>query len=82
MTLVGVRIYEFDRDLRLTTVRTASRAFSGNGQWQLAKVRTTHLSFEGATLDVADNWAWDTVLGPRSSTSTGCTGAACARRAL
>jgi lipopolysaccharide export system permease protein len=65
MTLLGVRIYEFDRDLRLTTVRTAeSGVFSGNGQWQLAKVRTTNLSFEGATLDVADNWVWDTVLRP------------------
>jgi lipopolysaccharide export system permease protein len=65
MTLLGVRIYEFDRDLRLTTVRTAeSGVFSGNGQWQLAKVRTTHLSFEGATLEVADHWTWDTVLRP------------------
>ena len=65
MTLVGVRIYEFDRDLRLTTVRTAeSGTFSGNGQWQLAKVRTTRLSFDGATLEVADKWAWDTVLRP------------------
>jgi lipopolysaccharide export system permease protein len=65
MTLLGVRIYEFDRDLRLKTVRTAeSGVFSGNGQWQLAKVRTTRLSLEGATLEVADNWTWDTVLRP------------------
>ncbi len=65
MTLLGVRIYEFDRDLRLKTVRTAeSGVFSGNGQWQLAKVRTTRLSLEGATLEVADSWTWDTVLRP------------------
>jgi lipopolysaccharide export system permease protein len=65
MTLIGVRIYEFDRDLRLTTVRTAETGrFTGNGQWQLAKVRTTRIAAEGATLAVADTWTWDTVLRP------------------
>ncbi len=65
MTLVGVRIYEFDNDLRLRTVRTAETgSFSGNGQWQLAKVRTTRLSEERVTLELADAWSWDTVLKP------------------
>ena len=42
MTLVGVRIYEFDSDLRLKTLRTAETgSFSGNGQWQLTNVSTT-----------------------------------------
>ena len=65
MTLLGVRIYEFDRELRLKTVRTAeSGVFTGNGQWQLKNVRTTRIGFDGATLEVTDKWAWDTVLRP------------------
>jgi len=65
MTLLGVRIYEFDRDLRLTAVRVAeSGAFIGNGQWRLANVKTTELSFNGAKLSEADSWTWDTVLKP------------------
>lgn len=65
MTLVGIRIYEFDRDLRLKTLRVAeSGSFSGNGQWRLANVRMTELSAEGATVVAADAWAWDTVLKP------------------
>jgi lipopolysaccharide export system permease protein len=65
MTLVGVRIYEFDRDLRLATVRVAeSGTFAGNGQWHLANVRTTEISAAGATLAKADTWTWDTVLKP------------------
>ncbi len=65
MTLIGVRIYEFDRDLRLTTVRIAeSGTFAGNGQWRLAKVRTTELSADGAKQSESDTWTWETVLRP------------------
>ncbi len=65
MTLLGVRIYEFDRDLRLTAVRVAeSGTFMGNGQWRLSNVKTTELSFAGAKLTAADTWTWDTVLKP------------------
>lgn len=65
MTLVGVRIYEFDRDLRLRTVRMAETGtFGGDGRWQLAKVRTTRLAPDRATLEVADSWTWNTVLIP------------------
>jgi lipopolysaccharide export system permease protein len=65
MTLLGVRIYEFDRDLRLTAVRVAeSGAFMGNGQWRLSNVKTTELSFNGAKLSEAETWTWDTVLKP------------------
>ena len=65
MTLVGVRIYEFDDQLRLRRVRVAeSGAFEGNGQWRLADVKTTELSLEGAKLTTADRWTWDTVLKP------------------
>ncbi len=65
MTLLGVRIYEFDRDLRLIAVRVAeSGTFTGNGQWRLSNVKTTELSFSGAKLTKADTWTWDTVLKP------------------
>jgi lipopolysaccharide export system permease protein len=65
MTLVGVRIYEFDRDLRLKTVRMAETGtFAGEGRWQLANVRTTRLSWDGAALEVAEKWVWETVLRP------------------
>ena len=41
LTLVGVSIYEFDRDFRLRNVRTAeSGSFAGNGQWRLKSVRS------------------------------------------
>jgi hypothetical protein len=45
LTLVGVRIYEFDDSLRLKTVRNAeSGVFIGNGQWRLRTVKTTEIS--------------------------------------
>src|SRR4249920_1449697 len=44
MTLVGVRIYEFDRDLRLTSVRSAeSGRFAGDGRWKLEQVKVTEI---------------------------------------
>ncbi len=50
MTLIGVRIYEFDRDLRLKSLRVAeSGRFAGNGEWQLDNVKTTLLTPTGAT---------------------------------
>jgi lipopolysaccharide export system permease protein len=65
MTLVGVRIYEFDRDLRLRTLRVAdSGTFVADGQWKLRNVQTTELSEEGAKVTRADEFAWDTVLKP------------------
>jgi lipopolysaccharide export system permease protein len=65
MTLVGVRIYEFGKDLRLDSVRSAeSGTFTGQGQWTLAKVRTTDFTGEGVRVTAADSWAWDTVLRP------------------
>src|SRR5437773_11143973 len=40
MTLVEVRIYEFDRDLRLMTLRVAdSGTFVGDGLWRLTNVQ-------------------------------------------
>jgi len=65
MTLIGVRIYEFDRELRLKAVRVAETGhFSGNGQWQLDNVKTTLLTPTGATASEEPSWTWDTVLKP------------------
>jgi lipopolysaccharide export system permease protein len=65
LTLVGVRIYEFDNDLRLKVVRNAeSGSFTGNGQWQLKAVRTTEITPTATRVTEAPNYAWDTVLRP------------------
>jgi lipopolysaccharide export system permease protein len=65
LTLVGVRIYEFDRDLHLKLVRNAeSGTFTGNGQWRLKGVKTTEISSTATRVSQADDFAWDTVLRP------------------
>jgi lipopolysaccharide export system permease protein len=65
MTLLGVRIYEFDRDLRLKTLRVAdSGAFVSDGLWRLKNVRSTTLDSDGAHLTRADEYDWQTVLKP------------------
>ncbi len=65
MTLVGVRIYEFDRDLRLTSVRSAeSGKFAGNGRWNLEQVKLTALTRDSATVSSTPTWVWQSVLQP------------------
>jgi len=65
LTLVGVRIYEFDADLRLKTVRTAETgSFLGNGQWRLKAVRSTELAPTGTRVTETESYTWDTVLRP------------------
>jgi lipopolysaccharide export system permease protein len=65
MTLVGVRIYEFDRDLRLKAVRSAeSGRFAGDGRWNLEKVKVTELGKDSATVSSTDKWVWQSVLQP------------------
>jgi lipopolysaccharide export system permease protein len=65
MTLLGVRIYEFDRDLRLKTLLVAeSGSFVTDGLWTLKNVRSTTLSAEGASVTKADQYDWKTVLKP------------------
>jgi lipopolysaccharide export system permease protein len=64
-SLLGVRIYEFDANLRLRALRVAdSGTFVSDGQWRLKNVRTTELSGEGAHVTRADEWIWKTVLKP------------------
>ena len=65
LTLVGVRIYEFDNDLHLKLVRNAeSGTFTGNGQWRLKGVKTTDFSPTATRVSQVDDFAWDTVLRP------------------
>jgi len=65
MTLVGVRLYQFDDQLRLKTMRVAeSGSFIGSGAWTLVDVTTTELGPEEAKLTRQDSWTWDTVLRP------------------
>jgi lipopolysaccharide export system permease protein len=65
LTLLEVRIYEFDRELRLKALRVAdSGTFMNEGEWLLKNVRTTEFSADGAKMLRADEWVWDTVLKP------------------
>lgn len=65
MTLVGVRIYEFDRDLRLTAVRSAeSGRFLGEGRWNLEQVKVTEIGRDSATVSSTPSWTWVSVLQP------------------
>jgi lipopolysaccharide export system permease protein len=65
MTLVGVRIYEFDRDLRLTSVRSAeSGRFAGDGRWRLEQVKVTEIGRDSAKTSSEATWMWTTVLQP------------------
>jgi lipopolysaccharide export system permease protein len=64
-TLLGVRIYQFDADMRLKAVRLADTGtFVTDGEWLLKNVRTTELLADGAHASHADEWTWKTVLKP------------------
>ncbi len=65
LTLVGVRIYEFDEALRLARVRIAeSGRFLQPGRWQLANVRTTEFQTDTATVSTTPQFDWESVLRP------------------
>jgi lipopolysaccharide export system permease protein len=65
LTLVGVRIYEFDSSLALKRMRVAeSGHFAGNGEWRLSNVSTTEIAPEGTRVTKLDTWSWETVLRP------------------
>jgi lipopolysaccharide export system permease protein len=64
-TLLGVRIYEFDRDLRLKALRVAeSGTFVEEGLWRLKNAQTTALGPAGANVTRAAELDWETVLKP------------------
>ena len=63
--LIGIRVYEFDSDLRLKALRVADTGtFVNDGRWLLKNVQTTELSPEGAKMTRADEFTWETVLKP------------------
>jgi len=65
MTLNGVKIYEFDKNLRLTSLRVADAGrFVADGVWELANVKTTLFEGIGARVTRADGERWETVLRP------------------
>lgn len=65
LTLVGIRIYEFDDELRLRTVRTAdSGVFTGAGHWRLKAVRSTEIGATGTRVTEEESYAWNSVLRP------------------
>ena len=64
-TLMGVRIFEFSPDWRLTELKLAEFAnFLGDRQWRLQKVTRTHFAAAGATISRQEVEHWDTVLAP------------------
>lgn len=65
LTLVGVRIYDFDEALRLKRVRHAeSGRFLQPGRWQLKNVQMTELSGDAGRLTKLPEVVWETVLRP------------------
>jgi lipopolysaccharide export system permease protein len=65
MKLLGVRIYEFDSDLRLRVVRVAESAtYNGEGSWRLTNVRTTEIGTGRTQVSSAPTFDWNTVLRP------------------
>ncbi len=65
MTLVGVRIYEFDDELRLSRIRYAdSGRFAGRDEWRLTNVRTTEMDANSATAVTVPELVWKSVLRP------------------
>ena len=65
MTLLGVRIYEFDRAFHLIAIRVAeSGRFVGEGKWQLENVKTTEIGADGTKVSSTPSLVWQTVLRP------------------
>ncbi|MEO5700401.1 MAG: LPS export ABC transporter permease LptG [Casimicrobiaceae bacterium] len=65
MTLVGVRIYEFDQAMNLRALRVAeSGKYGEDGHWQLVNVRTTQLGADRTQVSTAASQPWVTILRP------------------
>jgi lipopolysaccharide export system permease protein len=65
LSIVGVRIYEFDSDLRLARVRRAeSGRFLQAGRWQLKNVNVTEIAGDSARQVTVPEEVWETVLRP------------------
>lgn len=65
MTVMGVRIYEFDPQSGMRRVRVAeSGSFIDNGRWRLTNVATTEILPEGTKVTREPEWTWETQLRP------------------
>ncbi|MEP6701827.1 MAG: LPS export ABC transporter permease LptG [Betaproteobacteria bacterium] len=64
-TLIGVRIYEFDADLRLKSVSQAERGkYLGTNRWQLTGITKTTLENDVARVSTSPEMIWNSVLDP------------------
>ena len=65
LSIVGVRIYDFDGDLRLTRVRrAASGRYLQPGRWELKDVKVTEITGDSARQTAMPEAIWETVLRP------------------
>jgi lipopolysaccharide export system permease protein len=65
MTLLGVRIYDFDHDFRLKSVRVAETGtFVADGQWKLGNVKITEIGRDATTATSVKEQTWESVLRP------------------
>ena len=63
--LLGVRIYDFDHELRLKNILVAESAtYAGEGTWRLAKVKSTEIGTDQTEVHTAPSLEWQTVLRP------------------
>jgi lipopolysaccharide export system permease protein len=64
-TLKGVKIYEFDRDFRLSSIsQAATGRYVGANTWRLAEVLETRFGDAGATVTTRASVDWVSVLTP------------------
>ncbi len=66
LTLLKIRIFEFDRRARLRSLVYADSGRFVQGSWRLGNVRQTVIETEGgATIRKLDNANWDTAVSPQ-----------------
>lgn len=64
-TLIGIRIFEFDRTHHLASIRVADSAtFLGQNLWQLKNVTLTEFSAESVTVKTSPQMNWESILKP------------------
>ncbi len=64
-SLIGLRIYSYDADLRLTRTRYAERGFYlGDGSWRLEKVQDSDITPERIVRSHHDALVWKSVIRP------------------
>ena len=63
--LLNVRIYEFDREYRLTSISRAEKGtYAGPNTWRLTNVELTRFQGDGALLEKLPQATWNSVLTP------------------